>query len=130
MERDAALGKPTLYEFLFCKPYADISKFGYVLLTGKLAPWVLDTRHGAEVLCGDAQESSDLAGDPHDGPDLACHPHHAGVPALPPPQGAGQASHPAPVWLHLPLLQVNLASTGSSTILDPELRDAQFSRLH
>jgi len=52
MERDAALGKPTLYEFLFCKPYADISKFGYVLLTGKLAPWVLDTRHGAEVYVG------------------------------------------------------------------------------
>ena len=101
-----------------------------MLLTGKLAPWVLDTRHGPEVLRGDAQESSDLAGDPHDGPDLACHPHHAGVPPLPPPQGAGQASHPAPVWLHLPLLQVNPASTESSTIpVHSELWDAQTPRL-
>lgn len=96
-----------------------------MLLTGKLAPWVLDTRHGPEVLRGDAQESSDLAGDPHDAPDLACHPHHAGIPPLPPSQGAGQAAHPAPVWLHLPLLQVNLASSESSTIsVDSELWDA------
>jgi len=70
---------------LSCKLYADISKSTYVLLTGKLAPWVLDTRHGAEVLCGDAQEFSDLAGDPHDAPDLGGHPQHAGVPPLPPP---------------------------------------------
>ncbi len=98
------------YQVLFCKLQAVISKFNYVLLTGKLGPWVLDTRHGTEVLRGDAQESSDLAGDPHDAADLACHPHHAGIPPLPAPQGVGQAWHPAPVWLHLPLLQVNLAS--------------------
>ncbi len=87
-----------------------------MLLTGQLAPWLLDTRHEAGVLCGDAQESDNLAGDPHDDPDLGGHPHHAGIPPLPPPQGAGQASHPAPIWLYLSLLLVKLVSIGSMAI--------------
>ena len=117
----AALGANPPFMLFSAYPMLTFQSPG-VLLTGKLVPWVLDTRHGPEVLRGDAQESDDLAGDPHDAPDLAGDPHHAGVPPLPAPQGAGQASHPASVWLHLPLLQVNLTSTDSSTIpVDSEL---------
>ena len=76
------------------------------MVTGELASWLLDTRHEAGMLCGDAPEPDNLAGHPHDDPDLDCHSPHAGFPPLPAPQGAGQAPHPTPVWLHIPLLPV------------------------